>query len=445
VKKIKDELNREKIKFEQLNIPEDFQDRLGKALNKKTKNRRSINKFVTSRNGLVAAVLFVIIFVGVFNYDTLAYYGRSFVGYDEIMSSTLKKLNKNCKGQIIDKSYTFRDGTVITLDGIMIDSNKLVAFFSMNIDKDEFENGHYLTHEIIECGEYMMYATAGTGSYDEEKKKMIWMQEFEPSKFFNKMHVFTFSRDIDGEYEEGKIEFRIDKTKAMTHKLKLNLNKRINIGGTKVKIQSITATPMSTLVKGRVRGTLGVAFDYFKGEKKPIESIEIALYGDGVPLGRLRGGFSTSKEGDSFEAEFDAIPEKISLLEVVIEKCRVNLEVKVDEKLSKSEEESNRTIEGNELTIKKVYEKEGNTYVTVTTENGVLLSEVYLNIDGENVELERTFGGELEKNIIDESKVKITYTRTLQFNRIGEELELSIRMITFNKDVNHKIELDIID
>lgn len=436
----------EKMKLEQLRIPEDFEDRLGKALNEKSTNRRKgINKFVTARSGLVAAVLMVIIFIGVFNYDTLAFYGRSLVGYDELMSSTLKNLNKDYKGQIIDKNYTFRDGKVITLEGIMVDSNKLVAFYSIDIDKEEFDNGNYLPQEIIEGGEYSMCATAGTGSYDEYNKKMIWMQEYEPPKNFKKIHEFSFYRDVEGEHEIGKIEFMIDKSKAMTPKLKLDVNKKKNVAGTTVKIQSITATPMSTLVEGKIRGTLGVALDYLKGAKKPIEGIEIALYGDGEPIGKLSGGFSTNKDGDKFEAEFDALPEKISVLEVVIEECRVNFEVEVDEKLSKGEVKSDITIEGNDITIEKVYEKDGNTYVTLTTENEVLLSEVYLNINGDKVELETTFDGKLEKVLVDEVEDKITHTRTLQFNGVGEELELCVRMIAFNKEVNEKIEFDIRD
>ncbi|MCM1988626.1 DUF4179 domain-containing protein [Oceanirhabdus seepicola] len=446
MKNIKDELNIEKIRLEQLHIPEDFEERLGKSLQEKTKNRRKgVNKFVTSRNGLVAAMILVIIFIGMFNYDTLAYYGKSIVGYDELMSSSLKQLNKNYKGQIIDKSYTFKDGTVITLDGIMIDSNKLVAFYSMDIDKEEFENGNDLSREFIKCGEDWMIPRAGTGCYDEQKKKMIWKQEFEPPKSLKKIHEFSFARNNDGEYEEGKIEFTIDKSKAMIPKFKLNMNKRINVAGTTVKIQSITATSMSTIVKGKIRGTLEVALDYLKGEKKPIEGIEIAIFGDGEPIANLSGGFSTEEKGDYFEAEFDALPEKLSLLEVVIEECRVGVEVKVDEKLSKGEEKKNIVIEGNEVTIENVYEKDGNTYVTLTTEKGVLLSAIYLNIDGETVELERTFGGQLERIIDGENKEKIAHTRTLEFKDVGEDLELSVRMITFDKKVDESIKIEIVD
>lgn len=51
------------------------------------------------------------------------------------MSGTLQQLNELGKGQLIDKSYTFKNGVKVTLDGIMLDDNKMIVFFT-NYDSE---------------------------------------------------------------------------------------------------------------------------------------------------------------------------------------------------------------------------------------------------------------------------------------------------------------------
>lgn len=73
-----------------------------------------------------------------------------------------------------------------------------------------------------------------------------------------------------------------------------------------------------------------------------------------------------------------------------------------------------------------MYEKEGDTYITITTDENTLLSKVYLYIDGEKVDLKETIP-------------KINNTRTLKFEGTGEDLVLSIERIKYNKSYNEII------
>ncbi len=63
--------------------------------------------------------------------DTLAYYGKKLIGYDMVMNGTLQELNQLGKGQEIGEAYTFQNGVTLSLDGIMLDGNQLLAFYTL--------------------------------------------------------------------------------------------------------------------------------------------------------------------------------------------------------------------------------------------------------------------------------------------------------------------------
>ena len=121
---IEDLLNKEKEKFEKLEVPKDMEDRLKNSLdNVKSKKKKNIRV-------RVATLIIVVLLLG-YNMDTLAYYGKQLIGYESIMDGTLSELNQLGKGQIIEKSYTFKTGVKVTLDGIMLDDNKMILFYSI--------------------------------------------------------------------------------------------------------------------------------------------------------------------------------------------------------------------------------------------------------------------------------------------------------------------------
>src|SRR5690606_30138535 len=117
LKSYKDELDK-------METPEDMEIRLRKSLDGLPNKRR-----VRTLKRL--AVFIVVLFLIGYNFDALAYYGRKFMGYENIMNGTLKELDELGEGQAINKSYEFKNGVKITLDGIMLDDNNLIAFYTI--------------------------------------------------------------------------------------------------------------------------------------------------------------------------------------------------------------------------------------------------------------------------------------------------------------------------
>ncbi len=118
-------LTESKEELNSLKIPEDIEHRLRDALDNIPNKKRRFNI-----KGKVAALIIAVLIIG-YNADTLAYYAKKLIGYDNVMDGTLQELNELGKGQSINKSYTFKNGVKVTLDGIMLDDNKLIAFYAI--------------------------------------------------------------------------------------------------------------------------------------------------------------------------------------------------------------------------------------------------------------------------------------------------------------------------
>ena len=103
-------LMKSKKTLDDIEVPNELEDRLLKALEDKESN---CSKSTTWNKKIIAACL--IVFIISFNFNTLAYYSKKLLGYDQIMDSTLKNLNELGNGQIIGESYTFSNGVVFTL------------------------------------------------------------------------------------------------------------------------------------------------------------------------------------------------------------------------------------------------------------------------------------------------------------------------------------------
>lgn len=100
--------------------------------------------------------------------DTFAYYGKRLLGFDEVMTDTLKNLNKIGKGQIIDNSYTFNNGVNVTLNGIMMDDNQLLAFYTIKSPKGYVDKIHLQTSYLEGLvGKHHM--ESGSGNTNESK------------------------------------------------------------------------------------------------------------------------------------------------------------------------------------------------------------------------------------------------------------------------------------
>ena len=93
---VEKELNKKREELDNIEIPDELESRLRQVLDTIPIKRKSLNY-----KTLIATVAIVILFIG-YNVDAISYYGKKLIGYDHVMNSTLKELNKLGKGQVID-------------------------------------------------------------------------------------------------------------------------------------------------------------------------------------------------------------------------------------------------------------------------------------------------------------------------------------------------------
>ena len=416
---LEDMLNKEKDRFDKLEVPTNMEDKLRDSLNNiPVKKKKSIR-------GRVAALIIVVILLG-YNMDTLAYYGKQLIQYENIMDGTLSELNDLGNGQIIDKSYTFKNGVKITLDAIMLDDNKMIVFYSINDPHGDIEN-------IFTTGPYIVgafgqdYNGGGQGIIDESLEKVNWIMYYDSPRFYETNMKFNIS--LDDEFAE--IPFKLDRNKAMGHSIKININEKIELDGRNITIQSLMASPTSTVIKGQIQNILELGIDYIKGERFRPENIDILLIADGKEVEIKFSGMSTNMDGIKFNIDYDALPKDTKKIELKLKSFGGDHDTKELIALEKGENKVINILD-QFISIDKVYEENGKTYITVSTEESLILSRVYLNIDGEKKNLLQTSEPELEK-IVDGGNFRINSTRTMEFEGIGDELDLEIQRIRYNK------------
>ncbi|QZY56424.1 DUF4179 domain-containing protein [Crassaminicella profunda] len=422
-------LRKKKLEIDEIEVPEELETRLRAAL----KNRHSSKTIKGKWKIKVVAFLIAMMMIG-YNVDTLAFYGKKLVGYDTLMSSNLKNLNELEKGQLIGKSYTFKNGEKITLDGIMLDDNQLLAFYTLQGLSENIDNVGSMSMEGIVGRHYMM---GGQGEIDEKKKEVKWIMAFEPPYFFEKELRWTFTLTQGDKMEEGEIIFTLDRNKAMGHILKKEINKTIQVDESKIRFESILASPTTTVIKGTIQNIVELAKDQIIGERFRPDEIDIKLIANGKELLEQGSGMSTDMSGMKFDKEYEPLPTDLDKLQIQFVSFQADHDVHEKIKINKDEVNKSLKILGQNITINKVYEENGETYVTITTEESVLLSKVVLIIDGKKINLEETVLDEYDKR----GDGRINHTRTLRFLGTGKDLQLDIHRIKYNKIYNQFIDI----
>lgn len=433
MRRIEEMLNEKKMEMDELIVPEELEARLSNALESK-----SFNKTKKSSWKMKVAVLAIAFILATYNMDALAFYGRELLGFDNIMNGTLKELNKMGMGQSIEKVHTFSNGITVTLNGVMIDDNQLLAFYTVenpggNLEKLHFGN----TYMKGELGRHD--PESAQGELSEDKSTIRWVGEFEPPHAFEKRMTWVFNIDIDGKSEAGNISFVLDRDKAMGHTLKSKLNKAVKVDGTDIKFDTITASPTTTVVKGTVQNILELAIDQISGERIFSPNLNIQLLANGSEI-QLQGmGASTDMKGMKFGARYDALPRDLEKLQLHLVSFGAEHEVNELIKLDKNSSSKMIQVRDQDITIEKIEEFKGETFVTITTEESVVLSRVYLLTDNNRVELTETLSSTNDKKV----DGTITHTRTLRFKATAEDLQLEIQRMRYIKVYDEYINIPI--
>lgn len=427
-------LNKEKAQLDELQVPEELEERLRGALQNKNRSRKEKKGWMIK----AAAACLIVLLVG-YNFDTLAFYGKRLIGYDAIMNGTLQQLNELGKGQVIGESYTFKNGVEVVLDGIMLDENQLLAFYSIKDTKGTVKVDELSIRTSISgiFRNYMM--ERGHGELNSENKELKWVMSFEAPHFYEKTLNFKVGLSVNNILEEGKITFKLDRNKAMGYTIKENINQIVETTHSKIKFESITASPTRTTITGSLQNVLDLAYDHISGERMMPQSIEIKLVADGQEVTLQSGGMSTNLKGIKFHKEFDALPKEVKELNIYLESFSAEHEINYQIKLDKAINNKSVNVEDQIIEINKVYESEENTFITITTEEDIILSRVYLDLDGHKTELEET----VDNDLIKEKDGSILHTRTLRFPKTGKNYELIIERITYKELYNEVIVIPI--
>jgi len=427
-------LRRQKAAIDQLEVPSELEARLRNAV---MNGREPVSRRLNWRLA-AAAVVLVVSLLG-YHADTLAYYGTKLLGYNQIMTGTLRELNELGKGQIVGRSYTFRTGMSITLDGIMLDGNQLLAFYTVKDPAGQVEAVNLSPFMTLKglVGEYQPQGASGI--INDANTEIKYIASFRPPYLFEKTLRLTFVLQDGSGREDGSIRFTLDRRQAMGYTLRQAINRTIEADGTKIRFETIAASPTTTVISGTIQTTLELAVDQLRGERMFPGNLEIELLADGKAVARQGAGMSTDLSGMTFEQEFDALPE--GLQELTIRLVRFGADHAVGEQIALSKEglPVTVTILGQSITVNAVREETDNTFVTITSEERVVLTKVRLLADDKEIGLEETSDSTLEK-LPDGT---ILHTRTLRFPGTGEDLRLDIRRMKYAKEYDESIVIPV--
>jgi hypothetical protein len=432
MKEVEKMLYEEKLEIDKIRAPEELELRLKAALeNKGMKNPKKRTWRLRA-----VAVIMAILLIG-YNFDTLAFYTKRLIGYDGVMNGTLKQLNELGKGQVIEKSYTFGNGVKVTLDGIMLDDNRLIAFYTVKdthgkIDSMDFSNGYFKGMK-----EYRMHGSQGLISDDETE--VHYISDFATPKFFEKQLEFRFGIWEKNEREEGSIKFSLDRSKAMGHTLKKSINKSVKVDESKIRFKSISASPTGTSIKGYIQNIIELAKEQIKGEGFRHDNLEIQLIANGKEVASQGSSMSTDMKGTKFQFDYDALPTDLEKLQIKLVSSSSDHDADQKVYLNKDFDDKSINVLGQRVEFNNIYESNGDTYITITTDESTILTRVYLIMDGKAVELKET----INDDHIKINNAAIKHTRTMHFPGKGEKMELDIQRITYKKVYNKVIDIDI--
>jgi hypothetical protein len=409
-----------KFELDAIKAPEELESKLRQALQGKHRRRQwSLSK---------AAAVLLVISILAYNSSTLAFYGKQLLGYEGVMDGTLLELGRLGKGQQVDKSYIFRDGMKVQLDWVMLDGNGMVIFYTIE-DTTKTRNIEDQIIGVTVKAPFFNSSSSGAGKIlkDEYSQKWVLTTRDVP-KFFVQTIKLDLSNQLEnGIWEYGEISFKLDRSEALGETIRNRINKKIDLSGRTMTIESINMSPISTVVKGEIQDIISLGLDRMKGEALMPQALEMSLYADGVLLNRLGSGMSTNINGSRFEVIFDKLPPGTKSVELVLDK------ISVSEKLEETytiKEGGYIEIMGNRLDILKIERSETSTMITISTDIGTRIPGTVLIADDEEYKLVETS----ESTFVEFPENKFSNIRTLSFEGIGEDLKLSIRNIIHTKN-----------
>ncbi|SFL86522.1 protein of unknown function [Gracilibacillus orientalis] len=297
---LKKQMLKEKQQLESLQAPDQLEYRLHNAL-KSQQTRNSSRKYFVWK--LVAAFLLCSILIG-YNYQGLAYYGKKIIGFEDVdvISDTLQNLNEMGNGQSLNESITFENGVTFTVNGVMVDDNQLIIYYTATSETNNIDNPELdFTPMRITGFLTKSHMNSGAGNVSEDESTIKGTYSFEPPNGFAKELTLHFQQSVK------TLTFEYDPNKAMGSSLRQKVDKRMPMDTGYLHFKTITASPTATVIKGT-------------SNKETVDQLsfnQIVLVADGKKIQQLGSSYSSKWRGDyEFEIRFDALPTDVTNLQI---------------------------------------------------------------------------------------------------------------------------------
>ncbi len=424
---VEKQLSDEKDRLNSITAPEDLEMRLRKVLNAAPENTKQKRKTVIWK--LAAVVIFFMVFA-TYHFNAFAFYGKKLFGFDEVMTTgTLKELNDKGMGQIVEKKTILEDGTELMINGIMTDANQLIMYYTLSnpngVEDDNFRLSKitgFLTDSIVGGGMSLM---------NDDQTEMKGTMSFDPvSPFSKKLTLHYLEQVQNNRMIEGSISFPYNPSKAMQTQIKQSIRKTVKVDKGKITFNSITATPTSSVIEG--------ALNVENFDRVRLGLDEIQLIANGAPIPIVGSGIQSSLIGRKFDIRYDALPEPLESLELVMKKF-VGYQ-KLEEKISLTTISDEAIhIGGKEVWIKDVSKTSQGIEITIATDDDVMLDEVSIEVKNMETPL-RTTVNQIE---VKQENGRIMKERTLLFDSFVAPEYLLIEGMHYMKTYNKTIKIPV--
>lgn len=420
----------ERERMNAITAPEGLEVRLREALNRVTEKPK---RRKASRWTVAAAVFFMLVSAAGYHHEAFAYYGQRILGFDEVMTGKLKDLNAAGLGQAVDQHTTLQDGTKFIISGVMADANQIILYYALrNPDGIGEQTQQYFRLSRITGFLTNSYADWGMSTMNDEQTELVGTLSFESVSPFAKNLTLHYSEQMeDNRVIDGSLSFPYHPSEAIQTQIKQPIKKKVTVDRGTITFDSITATPLSAVIKGTWK------VDHLDRVPSPFGDID--LIANGKPVLLEGSGYSHSLKGRTFELRYDALPEELESLQLVVR--AFNGYEKLDEKINLTHSSAAEPVwmNGKELWISNVKLTGEGAEITIMTEDDVLLDGVSLETTEGIAEL-RTTIGQTETKLEDG---RILKERTLLFNSTGQPEYLLIQGIHYKKRYDKVVEIPL--
>ncbi|WP_408009188.1 DUF4179 domain-containing protein [Pseudalkalibacillus sp. A8] len=379
-KKLKEDVEN----IQSMKAPAGLEDRLRNRLD--IQPPKSQNRW--KRHSLIAASLLFLLFF-TFQFDTMAYYGKKILGHDDVLTDSLSELNEEGKGQVIDKSATLPNGIEVTVNGLMLDDNRMIVMFTVYDQREGDETKFSDFHIQMKSAFGSIRETSGVGTVNDDNTKMSYVQSFEPPNPFVKNIDFHISMD-DNPAAKAIIPFKLDRSKAMMTKYNMKLNDSIKTDSVIYEFEKLVATPTQTVITGKIKVKDKKVWDEMAMGHL---AFQIGLEANNEMIRPQGSGLTSSPGGYTFDLEYEPLPEDVKDLTLRLEKELKGHEVNVKTELDQ------KTIQlaGQKLTIEDINVIDGKTEIIINTPEEFGVMEAELSGKGSSVYLESSYDLSFDK------------------------------------------------